>query len=690
MSRRGANPAADRAAKNQQTIKGLLKLEGNKSCADYPRWASWNLGIFVCIRCSGIHRGMGTHISRVKSVDLDAWTDEQLQSVMKWGNTRANKYWEAKLSQGHVPSEAKIENFIRTKYESKRWTMEGSIPDPLSLSGDGDDDVKQPLNVVQEKAKLDRTSSQRQSSTSSQPPPPAARPTQNFDLIGGDDLSPPARPNTTDNVQARPPPQAKPQPAPSQLLGGLDFFGGPPDRPASASAQLSSGFAAPSRPDLKQSILSLYSSAPKPQAQAPQHTRQPSFGGMQSPPVQPTNAFGGLDDAFKGLNFSSSVSTPTQQAPKPSPFGQFGQSPSSKATAAPPLASGNSFGGGGGGFFDSGPKPPPKTNAKPAQPSLGTRQTNNSLGDFGAMLSPNSGPGLSSNSNGLLDFTSSPSPPASKPAMTPTPSTAPSRPPPQSTSSDLGSIFNLTSPQPTPQTHPQAQASKASAPASQSSFSANFDPWGNDNAWATPEPSAPVPSSSSSKLSNPTTTTSSSFAANDFSGFGDFSSSSSIKPSSSTSGGFSTTNNTTSFSSTFNSRPDPSSSSSGFSRPAPPQQPSMSLNDDFGGWGSAEPTSGQSGASHTQPAIAADEDFGGWNSAAPETPATPQVGGGAGFGEFGGGSGAMSPSLGRQGQQQFQQQQQTTQQSQQSQQQGKSGGGGGFGGGEDLFGNVWG
>lgn len=42
-------------------------------------------------RCSGIHRGMGTHISRVKSVDLDAWTDEQLQSVLNWGNARANK-----------------------------------------------------------------------------------------------------------------------------------------------------------------------------------------------------------------------------------------------------------------------------------------------------------------------------------------------------------------------------------------------------------------------------------------------------------------------------------------------------------------------------------------------------------------------------------------------------------------------
>jgi stromal membrane-associated protein len=127
MSRR-ATPG--QAAQNQQTIKSLLKLEPNKVCADCkrnkreyhppppsspsgrlcdrsfpfvnvptnigtctidPRWASWNLGIFVCIRCSGIHRGMGTHISRVKSVDLDAWTDEQVQSVLKWGNGRANK-----------------------------------------------------------------------------------------------------------------------------------------------------------------------------------------------------------------------------------------------------------------------------------------------------------------------------------------------------------------------------------------------------------------------------------------------------------------------------------------------------------------------------------------------------------------------------------------------------------------------
>uniref|UniRef100_A0A8H7NF99 Arf-GAP domain-containing protein n=1 Tax=Bionectria ochroleuca TaxID=29856 RepID=A0A8H7NF99_BIOOC len=192
MSRRAPNPAAERAAKNQATIKSLLKLEPNKICADckrnkHPRWASWNLGVFICIRCSGIHRGMGTHISKVKSVDLDSWTDEQMQSILSWGNARANKYFEAKLAPGHVPSEAKIENFIRTKYELKRWAMEGPRPDPATLGADADDDV--PLSVVKEKQAIDRKASVTGGAApQAAPAPPPKAPAPEADLIGGDDI----------------------------------------------------------------------------------------------------------------------------------------------------------------------------------------------------------------------------------------------------------------------------------------------------------------------------------------------------------------------------------------------------------------------------------------------------------------------------------------------------------------------
>jgi len=84
-------------------LQDLLKRPDNRVCADchvntHPRWASWSLGVFICIRCSGIHRGMGTHISRVKSADLDAWTDEQTEMMIKWGNRRANKYIPSLLS----------------------------------------------------------------------------------------------------------------------------------------------------------------------------------------------------------------------------------------------------------------------------------------------------------------------------------------------------------------------------------------------------------------------------------------------------------------------------------------------------------------------------------------------------------------------------------------------------------------
>lgn len=64
----------------------FLDVAGNSQCADCcslkPTWASINLGIMLCIECSGIHRGLGVHISKVRSVQLDDWEPE-LQKVRK-------------------------------------------------------------------------------------------------------------------------------------------------------------------------------------------------------------------------------------------------------------------------------------------------------------------------------------------------------------------------------------------------------------------------------------------------------------------------------------------------------------------------------------------------------------------------------------------------------------------------------
>lgn len=53
------------------------KVPGNTHCVDCdalnPSWASINLGVLMCIECSGIHRNLGSHITRVRSLDLDEW-----------------------------------------------------------------------------------------------------------------------------------------------------------------------------------------------------------------------------------------------------------------------------------------------------------------------------------------------------------------------------------------------------------------------------------------------------------------------------------------------------------------------------------------------------------------------------------------------------------------------------------------
>ncbi|XP_075454182.1 stromal membrane-associated protein 1 isoform X2 [Ascaphus truei] len=112
---------------HQAILSRMLREDDNKYCADCeakgPRWASWNLGVFICIRCAGIHRNLGVHISRVKSVNLDQWTPEQIQCMQDMGNTRARLMYEGNLPENfrRPQTDQSVEFFIRDKYERKKY-----------------------------------------------------------------------------------------------------------------------------------------------------------------------------------------------------------------------------------------------------------------------------------------------------------------------------------------------------------------------------------------------------------------------------------------------------------------------------------------------------------------------------------------------------------------------------------------
>nr|CAH7722385.1 unnamed protein product [Callosobruchus chinensis] len=136
-SRSERDKAKQLQEKCQNVLNALLRDEDNKYCVDCdskgPRWASWNIGVFLCIRCAGIHRNLGVHISKVKSVNLDSWTPEQVVSLQQMGNSRARAVYEANLPDNfrRPQNDSSLESFIRAKYEHKKYIAREWVPPQL-------------------------------------------------------------------------------------------------------------------------------------------------------------------------------------------------------------------------------------------------------------------------------------------------------------------------------------------------------------------------------------------------------------------------------------------------------------------------------------------------------------------------------------------------------------------------------
>ncbi|CAM6011486.1 unnamed protein product [Sphagnum balticum] len=83
-------------------LKQLLAQPDNRICADCgapdPKWASTSIGVFICIKCCGVHRSLGVQISKVVSVTLDSWSEDDI-AIMEavGGNAAANSVYEACL-----------------------------------------------------------------------------------------------------------------------------------------------------------------------------------------------------------------------------------------------------------------------------------------------------------------------------------------------------------------------------------------------------------------------------------------------------------------------------------------------------------------------------------------------------------------------------------------------------------------